>query len=123
MSREKFDTGTITFETSEAIPLGSLVKLDSDGTISIAAITEEPIGTASEIAYESGKRIGVDMFSKEGTMIGIAGAAFDPGDVLYGQNAGKISTSTAGGALRVGIAKDPGGADGNQVEFIPDKGA
>lgn len=123
MIPDKHDCGTVTFEASEAIPVGSLVTLATDGTISVAAITEEAIGTAAEQAYAAPQRIGVDLFSKPGTMVGIAAASFNPGQVLYGQNAGKISTSTAGSALRVGIAKGAAGANNDLVEFIPDKGA
>ncbi len=123
MAKEKHDTGTVAFEATEAIPTGSLVKITSAGKVSIAAVSEEAIGTAAEQAYASGQRIGVDLFSKPGTMIGIAAGAFAAGAVLYGRNDGEVDDTNADSALRVGIAKEAAAADGDLVEFIHDKGA
>jgi len=121
MAREKYDTGTVTFETTEAIPLGSLVKYDAAGTVTIADVTEEAIGTASEIGYAAGQRIGVDLFNKPGTHIGIAAAAIVKGAVIYGRNAGEIDDNNADSALRVGRSLETATAQGDEIMFLVDR--
>ena len=121
MAREKIDTGTVTFETTEAIPLGAGVKLDAAGTVSLADLTEEIIGFAAEIGYASGQRIGVDMISKQGTFTGVAAGAIVKGAVIYGQNDGELDDSSAGSAKRVGRALEATTAKGDQFMFIVDR--
>ena len=118
MSREKIDVGTMTFVTTEAIPLGSLVKLDAAGTITIADVTEAAFGTAAEIAYAAGESIGVDLFNKPGTHIGIAAAAITKGAIIYGRNDGEIDDSSADSALRVGVALETATAAGDLIQFL-----
>mgnify|MGYP003674584751 CR=1 FL=1 len=121
MGREKYDVGTVTFETTEAIPLGSLVKLDTAGTVTIADVTQEAIGTAAEIGIAAGQRIGVDLHNKPGFHIGIAAAAITKGAVIYGRDDGEIDDSSADSALRVGRAVEAAAA-GDLIQFIFDRG-
>ena len=121
MSRETDNVGIINFDAAGVIPLGTLVKLDSAGTVSVAGITEEPIGAARAPAFASGDNIGVAMTSKPGTVTCIAAGAFAVGVVLYGRASGEVDDDSTGTALRVGIAIEAATASGDYVQVLLDR--
>lgn len=122
MSREKYDVGTVPFITTEAVPLGSGVKLDAAGTVTIADVTEEIIGFASEIGYASGDSIGIDLLNKPGTHVGIAAAAIVKGAIIYGRDDGELDDSSADSAIRIGRALEAAAA-GDLFMFVVDRPA
>lgn len=122
MSREKYDVGTVPFVTTEAVPLGSGVKLDAAGTVTIADVTEEIIGFAAEPAYEAGQSIGIDLLNKPGTHIAIAAAAIVKGAVIYGRDDGEVDDSSADSAIRIGRALEAAAA-GDLIMILVDRPA
>ena len=116
MSAGNVDTGERTFTAGEAIGQYILVKYGS-GVITIAAITEEPIGVTKDLVA-SGGEVAVWLFNKPGTLICTADAAITSGAVVYGQNAGKVDDDSGSSALRIGLALQAAAADGDEIEVV-----
>jgi len=112
---------SMAFEADEAIPQYSRVKLDADGKITIAGLTDEGIGFAGREAFAAGETINVELDGR--VAFGIAIEAFDAGARLYTEAAGKVQDTAASTAFPVGVALESAGADGDQVRYMVKPGA
>ena len=111
------DTNTKTFEADAAIALYARVKMDADGKITTAGITDKDIGTAQQEAFASGDKIAVKLRSGAGTEKMLASAAFTVGDTAFTAASGKIGAS-ASTAYELGIVLETVTADGDVVEVL-----
>ncbi len=111
------DTNTKSFEADGAIALHARVKMDADGKITAAGITDRDIGTAIQEAFAAGDVISVKLRSGAGTEKMIASAALTVADLVYTAASGKIGAS-ASTAFLLGIALDTSAADGDIIEVL-----
>lgn len=109
-----------TFIVSEVIPAHRLVKVDAAGTVSMAGITEKPIGVNQTESFAIGDEVNVRLLNAGGTIEMVADAAVVKGAVVYGQNAGKIDDDSGSSALRIGIALEAASGDEARIEVLPD---
>lgn len=112
------DAGVKTFEADAAIALHARVKLESDGKIVTAGLTDKDIGTALREAFASGDHIPVKLRSAAGTHLMIANEAFDAGADLYTEANGKVQDTAAATAFYIGSAMEAAGAQDDIVEVL-----
>ena len=113
-------TGTKGFEANAALAQHVLVKQESSGKLSVAALGEEFIGTTLNEAFAQNDVIPVRLKSAPGTMKCIASGAFAINAVVYGRALGKIDDISATSAIRVGIALEAALAAGDIIEVMQD---
>lgn len=112
------DGNVKSFEADEAIPQYSRVKLDSDGKITVAGLTDKDIGTAREAAFAAGDVIGVRLRTAAGTHKMIASEALAAGATVYTETAGKVQDTAQATSFQVGQALEAAGADGDVIEVL-----
>ena len=116
------DTGRKAFEADEAIAQHLRVKLDSDGKVTVAGLTDKGIGVATRAAFAAGDIIDVALNSKPGTVKMVAIEALDAGATVYSEANGKVQDTAQATAFQVGVALEAATADGDVIEVMPQVG-
>lgn len=109
-----------TFVADEAIAVHLRVKLDSDGRVTIAGLTDKDIGTAVTPAFAAGDNITVKLRTGSGTHKMVAIEAFAVGSRLYTEANGKVQDTAASTSFQIGTALEAAEADGDVVEVLYD---
>ena len=117
--RENHD-GVFSFDVADAIPEARLVKADSGTVVSLAGLTEKPLGVTTSSTFAAGEGTAVKSRSKPGTVTLEANGAIPFGSDVYGAADGKGSASSAGGAVKVGTAMESADADGDYFQVMLD---
>jgi hypothetical protein len=112
------DGQTKTFEADEAIAINLRVKLDSDGKVTVAGLTDKEIGTAVTPAFAAGEPVTVRLRTAAGTHKMVAIEALTVGSVLYTETGGKVQDTAQATAFQVGIALEAAAADGDVIEVL-----
>lgn len=115
---EMNSTGCKAFVADEAIAQFARVKLDSDGKVTNAGLTDKEIGTATRPAFAAGDVIDVRLRSAAGTHKMIAVEALAAGATVYTEAAGKVQDTAQATAFQVGTALNAATADGDIVEVL-----
>ncbi len=113
--------GPKSFTAGEDLEIYRRVKAESGSTttppeVIYADAGEQAIGITLE-AVDDQDTVSVQLFTKDGTLFGVAADSFSYAAVLYGAADGKISDSSNGSAL--GIALEAAAAAGDIVEWMP----
>lgn len=116
------NTGCKAFEADEAIAQWARVKLDSDGKVTVAGLTDKGIGVATREAFAAGDIIDVALNTKPGTVKMIAVEALAAGATVYSEAAGKVQDTAQATAFQVGVAMEAATADGDIIEVMPQIG-
>ena len=112
------DGSTKTFVADEAIAVHTRVKLDSDGRVTIAGLTDKEIGTVVTPAFAAGDVVTVRLRTAAGTHKMIAIEAITVGSVVYTETAGKVQDTAASTSFQLGIALETANADGDVIEVL-----
>lgn len=120
------DTGYRTF-TATAVALAKNIRvlLDSSGTVSVAGVSDDWIGTTIEDVLASGLAT-IKLRSAPGTVFFTASAAVTRGAVLYAAASGKVDdgSTVLGGGGPIGYeAVEAASADGDIIECTPSSGS
>jgi hypothetical protein len=109
-----------TFIADEAIAVHLRVKLDSDGRVTVAGLTDKDIGTAVTPAFAAGEPISVRLRTAAGTHKMVAIEAFSAGARLYTEANGKVQDTAASTSFQIATALEAATADGDVVEVLYD---
>jgi hypothetical protein len=112
------DGQTKTFIADEAIAINLRVKLDSDGRVTVAGLTDKEIGTAVTPAFAAGEPVTVRLRTAAGTHKMVAIEALAVGAVLYTETGGKVQDTAQATSFQIGIALEPAFADGDVIEVL-----
>lgn len=112
------DSNCKTFTADEAIAVHLRVKLDSDGRVTVAGLTDKDIGTAVTPAFAAGDPVTVRLRSAAGTHKMIAIEALAAGATLYTEANGKVQDTAASTAFQIGTALGAATADGDVIEVM-----
>lgn len=112
------DGQTKTFIADEAIAMNLRVKLDADGRVTVAGLTDKEIGTAVTPAFAAGDRVTVRLRTAAGTHKMIAIEALAVGAVLYTETAGKVQDTAQATSFQIGTALEEAFADGDVIEVL-----
>lgn len=116
---QRDDSGFKTYEADEAIALYSRVKLDSDGKVTKAGLTDKSIGTLqTNPALAAGDLVSVKLRSASGTHKVRAKEAFDAGALLYTEADGEVQDTAQATAFVEMTALEAAGAEDDVVEAI-----
>lgn len=116
---QRDDTGFKTFEADEAIPLYSRVKLDSDGKITMAGLTDKSIGTLqTKPALAAGDLVPVKLRSAAGTHKVRIKEAASAGALLYSEAGGEVQDTAEATAFIEGTALEASVAEDDIIEFL-----
>jgi hypothetical protein len=108
------ETPVKTLQAGVALKAHRLVHLSAGKLAYAAADTEDTLGTTDREAFGADEYIGVRTLNEGGfSRKMVAVAAFAKGATLYQAANGKVDDS---GTIRVGIAMEAAGADGDIVE-------
>ena len=114
------ESNTRTFEAGAAIGRHLRVKLTS-GTLAVAGATDtEEVGTMNEASFAAGEVKAVRLRSAMGTAEMVAAGSITVGSEIFTAASGKVSTTQATNAVRVGVALTAAGADGDVIEVLRD---
>lgn len=105
--------------TAVAIPVASLVTVDSSGTIAASGdnATEQIIGVTTEDVPASAYG-NVQLLNAGGTIDVLAGGdTIAIADTVYIDGSGKVGTDNSN--TKIGVALQASSADGDQIEVIP----
>lgn len=109
-----------TFIADEAIAVHLRVKLDSDGRVTVAGLTDKDIGTAITPAFAAGDPITVKLRTGAGTHKMVAIEAVTVGSRLYTEANGKVQDTAASTAFQIGTALETATNDGDIIEVLYD---
>jgi hypothetical protein len=109
-----------TFIADEAIAVHLRVKLDSDGRVTVAGLTDKDIGTAVSPAFAAGDNVTVKLRSGAGTHKMVAIEACAIGARMYTEANGKVQDTAAQTSFQLGTALEAAGADGDIIEVLYD---
>lgn len=112
------ETNTKTFTADEAIAVNLRVKLDSDGRVTVAGLTDKDIGTAVTAAFAAGDSVTVKLRSGAGTHKMVASEALAIGALLYTEASGKVQDTAQATAFQIGHALEAATADGDVIEVL-----
>ena len=112
------DTNTKTFVADEAIAQFLRVKLDSDGRVTIAGLTDRDIGTAETAAYAAGDPITVRLRTASGTAKMVSIEAITVGSLVYTEANGKVQDTAASTAFLLGTALETASGDNSVIEVL-----
>jgi hypothetical protein len=112
------DGNTKTFIADEAIAVHLRVKLDSDGRVTIAGLTDKEIGTVVTPAFAAGDPVTVRLRTASGTHKMVAIEACAIGAVLYTETGGKVQDTAQATSFQIGTALEAAGADGDVIEVL-----
>lgn len=116
---QRDDTGFKTYEADEAIPLYSRVKLDADGKITLAGLTDKSIGTAyCEAAFAAGDKIAIKLRSAAGTHKVRVSEAVAAGALAYSEADGELQDTAQATAFIEGTFLEAATAEDDIVEFM-----
>ena len=107
-----------TFTADEAIAVHLRVKLDSDGRITVAGLTDKDIGTAVTPAFAAGDPVTVKLRTGAGTHKMVAIEACAIGATLYTEANGKVQDTAATTAFQIGTALEAAVNDGDIIEVL-----
>lgn len=107
-----------TFVADEAIAVHLRVKLDADGRVTVAGLTDKEIGTAVTPAFAAGDRITVRLRSGAGTHKMVAVEALAIGATLYTEAGGKVQDTAQATAFQIGTALEAATADNDVIEVL-----
>lgn len=107
-----------TFTADAAIGIHERVKLDSDGKITQAGLTDKEIGTAMNAAFASGDLVNVKLRSAAGTHKMIAIEALAAGATVYTETDGKVQDTAQATAFQIGTALEAATDDGDVIEVM-----
>lgn len=115
-------TGLLTYKaTATAIGLGVRVKLDSNGLISAAGVSDAWIGVTTEPVVASGWGTVKSRFAP-GSLLMVAAGPIEVGDTLYAAASGKVNDVQLEGPATGYQCKVAAGADGDIIEAVPVSG-
>jgi hypothetical protein len=106
------------FKCSAAIPQYARVVLASDGTVSVAGLTQKEIGTAQNATYNAGDLCNVKLRTAAGTHKGIAAGAIAGAAQISTQASGKIDDAATSTGFVMGTALEVATAAGDIIEFM-----
>ena len=112
------DSGIKAFTAGAALAAHTLVNLSS-GVLAACGLTEQPIGVLLEASFASGDIRPVKLMSAPGTIRVKTENAVAAMAVVYGRAAGVVDDSSAGSALKIGIALEAATAPGDVIEVMP----
>jgi hypothetical protein len=112
------DGNTKTFIADEAIAVHLRVKLDTDGRVTIAGLTDKEIGTVVTPAFAAGDPVTVRLRTASGTHKMVAIEACAIGAVLYTETNGKVQDTAQATSFQIGTALEAAGADGDVIEVL-----
>lgn len=112
-------TGHKTFECDEAIAQWLRVKLDSDGKVTIAGLTDKGIGVATRQTFAAGEFIDVRLDTAPGTTKMVAIEALAAGATVYSEANGKVQDTAQATSFQVGVAMEAATDDGDIIEVMP----
>jgi hypothetical protein len=112
------DSNVKTFIADEAIAQHLRVKLDSDGKVTKAGLTDRDIGTAENAAYASGDPISVRLRTASGTCKMVAIEAITVGSLVYTESDGKVQDTAASTAFLLGTAMETVSGDNSVIEVL-----
>ena len=116
---QRDDSGFKSYEADEAIVLYSRVKLDADGKITQAGLTDKSIGTLQTVASTAaGDIVPVKLRSASGTHKVLASEALSAGALVYSEASGKVQDTAQATAFVEGTALETATADGDVIEFM-----
>ena len=115
---QQVDGNSKTFICDEAIPQFSRVKLDNDGRITIAGLTDKEIGTALNPTFAAGEEVAVKLRTAAGTHKMIAIEAMAAGAPVYTEASGKCQDTQAATGFLIGQALHATTADNDIVEVL-----
>lgn len=107
-----------TFIADEAIAVHLRVKLDSDGRVTVAGLTDKDIGTAVTPAFAAGEQVTVKLRTGAGTHKMVAIEACAIGAALYTEANGKVQDTAAATSFQIGTALEAAGNDGDIIEVL-----
>jgi len=91
----------------------------SSGSLAVAGLATEPIGSIDEAAFAAGEVRAVSLRSGSGSIRCVAAGAFSQGAVVYGRALGKVDDVSTSSAVRIGIALAAATAAGDIVPVMP----
>jgi hypothetical protein len=106
------------FIADEAIAQHLRVKLDSDGRVTVAGLTDRDIGTAETAAYAAGDPITVRLRTAAGTAKMVSIEAVTVGSLVYTEANGKVQDTAASTAFLIGTAMESASGDGSVIEVL-----
>jgi hypothetical protein len=112
------DSNTRTFIADEAIAQHLRVKLDNDGRVTVAGLTDKEVGTAMTATYAAGEPITVKLRSGAGTHKMVAIEALAVGATVYTETNGKVQDTAASTSFQVGTALEAATADNDVIEVL-----
>jgi len=112
------DGNVKTFVADEAIAVHLRVKLDSDGRVTVAGLTDKDIGTALTPAFAAGEPISVKLRSGAGTHKMVAIEAMAIGATVYTETGGKVQDTAQATSFQIGTALESATADGDIIEVL-----
>jgi len=112
------DGNTKAFVADEAIAVHLRVKLDADGRVTVAGLTDKEIGTALTPAFAAGDEITVKLRSGAGTHKMVAIEALAAGATVYTEANGKVQDTAAATAFQLGTALEAATADNDVIEIL-----
>ncbi len=116
---QRNDSGFKTFTADEAIALYSRVKLESDGKIVKAGLTDKGIGTLqTAAALAAGDEVSVKLRSAAGTHKVRVKEALDAGATLYSEAGGEVQDTPQATAFIVGTALEAATAEDDVIEML-----
>lgn len=123
---QRDDSGVVTFEADEAIELYSRVKLDSDGKITKAGLTDRCLGTLQTMpATAAGDVVPVKLRTASGTHKVRVSEACDAGADLYSEADGEMQDTAQATSFLEATALEEAGAGDDVIEvcFVAGSGA
>lgn len=112
------DGNTKAFVADEAIAVNLRVKLDADGRVTTAGLTDKEIGTAITPAFAAGDVITVQLRTAAGTVKMVAIEALAVGAAVYTETDGKVQDTAQATSFLIGTALEAATADGDVIEVL-----
>jgi hypothetical protein len=112
------DGQTKTFIADEAIAVHLRVKLDSDGRVTVAGLTDKEIGTAVTPAFAAGEPVTVRLRTAAGTHKMVAIEAMNAGVPVYTETGGKVQDTAQATSFQLGTALESAANDGDIIEVL-----
>ena len=112
------DSGFKDFEADAAVELYDRVKMDADGKITKAGLTDKSIGTATRAALAAGERITIKLRSAPGTHKVRLSEAVAAGAILYSEADGEVQDTAQATSFMEGTALEASAAANDVIEFL-----